>query len=487
MKKQNVLFVLVDQWPAWAFGHRGADIATPNMDRLAARGTVFTNAFTSCPLCSPARGALLTSRWPHQTGMYDNCGVGYTLQEALSREETTWIDEAVRQGYHVGYFGKWHLGPDGPILRGAHGHDPQVEAHSKPYDPATNDYSYERRQTLDAEQGEKILVKGRAPFWGQYRRTKEDTVPFGIMNNGVRFLEEYAAGDRDKPFFLTVSSAPPHFPHFLPREYADIAETLTAELPRSIDDSFKGKPWFHGKPWWPSMDTSMLDKDEWRTVVAYSHAHIMLVDEAIGRVLGALNRLGLEESTTVVFTSDHGDTEGAHNRFDKGPYFYEEVWRIPLIISTPKGAPATQDAFVSIPDVGQTLFSLIGAEESRERPRVGRDLMPLSESSERPANWPQIAFGVYDLYNGMSFAVRAICDERFKYVWNPQDVDELYDLEQDPNELSNLAGSPEAATVQAGLRRQLFEWLEEIGDDLPARADELPQAGTIIATGAPGP
>ena len=109
------------------------------------------------------------------------------------------------------------------------------------------------------------------------------------------------------------------------------------------------------------MDTAMLNEDEWRTVIAYSHAHIMLVDEAIGRVLDSLDRLGLRESTTVVFTSDHGDMEGAHNRFDKSAYFYEEVWRIPLIIRRPHTAPATQEAFVSLMDISETLFSLINA------------------------------------------------------------------------------------------------------------------------------
>jgi len=485
--RQNVLFILVDQWPAWAFGHRGADIATPNMDRLAAQGTVFTNAFTSCPLCSPARGALLTSRRPHQTGMYDNCGVGYSLQEGLSQDEATWIDEAVRLDYHTGYFGKWHLGPDGPILRGAHRHDPKVDPHAKPYDPATNDYSYERCQARYAEQGKTLLLKGRAPFWGQHKYTKEETSPFAIIENGVRFLEEHAAAGTEHPFFLTVSSGPPHFPHYLPQEYADLAESLKADLPESIDDSFEGKPRFHGRPWWPCMDTSMLDRNEWRTVIAYSHAHIMLVDEAIGRILGALDRLGLAESTTVVFTGDHGDMEGAHNRFDKGPYFYDEVWRIPLIVRAPGKEAATQDAFVSILDIGETFFTLIDAEPSADRPRAGRDLLPLVGAADPPADWPQIAFGIYDFYNGMNFALRAIRDDRFKYVWNPQDVDELYDLERDPHELHNLAGAPEVRDSQEALRLRLLDWLVEIGDSLPERVDNLPNAGTITATGRPGP
>jgi arylsulfatase A-like enzyme len=490
MESQNVLFILTDQWPSWAFSFLGADIPTPNIDRLAAGATVFTNAFTSCPLCTPARGALLTARWPHQTGVFDNHAVGHSQQTTMSMDERTWIDEAARLGRHVGYFGKWHLGSNNPEARGAHRFDPHVEApKTGALNPKNQPFSYDLIKERYAEQGRRQLVRGRAPFWGETRAPKEKSMPFPVMAKGVGFLEEWAAGTRDKPFFLTVSSTQPHFPHHLPEEYARIADRLrdTIKLPASLEDDCAGRPWFHSTPWWPCMDTSVLDRDEWRTVVAYSHAHIMLVDEAIGRILDALERLGLSESTTVVFTADHGDMEGAHNRFDKGPYFYEEVWRIPLIVRKPSAPAATQNAFVSILDVGQTLFSLIGSEPNLDRPRSGRNLLPLTGASSAPKQWLQLAYGVYDLYNGINFAVRAIRDERWKYVWNPQETDELYDLASDPHEMTNRIDDADAAKMRDRLREQLLGWLDDIGDDLPSRVNDLPPAGTVMATGKPGP
>jgi len=487
---QNVLFLLVDQWSAGALSCRGADFPTPNLDRLAAEGTLFTNAFTTCPLCSPARGTLLTGRWPHQTGMLDNPAGGYSRQQSLPLSQRTWIEEAVAQGFHVGYFGKWHLGSVNPEARGAHGFDPQVEVgRDIPYDPATNPYSYDRCRA-NYERARAGLVKGRPPFWGETRQSKEETVPFGIANNGVRFLQQWAAGERDRPFFLTVSLNPPHFPHYLPKEYARLADELSAPLPASIGDTFEGKPWFHGQPWWPCMETSVLDEDEWRTVIAYSRAHIMLVDEALGRVLEALDRLDLADSTTVVFASDHGDMEGAHNRFDKGAYFYDDVWRIPLVIRRPDTSPATQEAFVSLIDVGETLFRLASANERDDAPttpRSGCNLLPLVGTGSRPADWSQQAYGVYDLYNGMRFAVRAIRNDRWKYVWNPQAVDELYDLDSDPHELTNLANQEAYTQQRKALREHLLNWLIAQCDPLPAVADTLPAAGTIVATGKPGP
>ena len=223
------------------------------------------------------------------------------------------------------------------------------------------------------------------------------------------------------------------------------------------------------------MDTSPLDDEEWKTAIAYSHAHIALVDEAIGRVLDAIDRLDLADSTTVVFASDHGDMEGAHNRFDKGAYFYEEVWRVPLIIRTPEAMPATQDAFVSLLDIGETLFSLIGAEV--DQPRMGRDLTPLFGVNTRPPGWAQVAYGVYYSYNGYSFEVRAIRNARYKYAWNPQAIDEFYDLQTDPHEMKNLSGQPQITAAENDLRDQLMAWLCGIGDDLPARLDRLPPAG----------
>ena len=120
--------------------------------------------------------------------------------------------------------------------------------------------------------------------------------------------------------------------------------------------------------------------------------------------------------------------------------------------------------------------------------RDARDLLPLVGNSEADQpTFPDEAFGVYDLYNGISFAVRAVRDERYKYVWNPQTIDEFYDLDTDPYELTNLAGDDATVEHEERLRSRLFEWLASVGDDLPNRAYELPEAGTIIATGQPGP
>ena len=138
--------------------------------------------------------------------------------------------------------------------------------------------------------------------------------------------------------------------------------------------------------------------------------------------------------------------------------------------------------------MGETLFGLIdAAATSRARRAPGGTCCRWWAPERGPPDWPQTAYGVYNLYNGMNFAVRAVRNERFKYVWNPQDIDELYDLQADPHEMTNLAEEPVQAATQAELREQLTDWLAQIGDDLPSRTDLLPPAGTIMATGEAGP
>ena len=128
--------------------------------------------------------------------------------------------------------------------------------------------------------------------------------------------------------------------------------------------------------------------------------------------------------------------EGAHDCFDKGAHFYEEVWRILLIIRTPDTVPAIQEAYISLLDICQTLFSLINDEILTDHPKEGRNLLSLLGTSQRPPNWEQPACGVYYNYNGYSFEVCVIRNKLYKYVWSPQDVNGLYDLDTIPTKRS---------------------------------------------------
>ncbi len=471
----NVLFVLTDQWQHDALGFAGSGLAhTPNLDRLAAGGTAFDHAFTSTPLCSPARGCILTGRWPHQSGMTDNLGVGASRQQALGPEQRTWLEAARDAGFRVGYYGKWHLGEDGPITRGAHGYSHAGFERGRP--PAG------AGEAPAPEAGElrpecvfptaKVLPGGKPPFYGTIGGTADDTQAGRTAAEAIEFLR---APD-PAPWFLTVAFHGPHFPHLLPEPFASLIDPGRVPLPASLGDDFTGKPWFQNQNWWPCHDTSDLGEDDWQRTAAAYYGFIAMLDEMIGRVVAAADAAANGRLTTIIFTSDHGEMLGAHNRFDKGPYFYDEVMRVPLIISS-AGAPppARRREFVCPADLGATLFALAGEDCDG----TGRDLLPLI-TGESPEAWPDESFGWYESYNGHSFALRSVRTPEYRYCFNPQDVDELYDLREDPAEMINLANDPGHAHIAKALRERVFDWMRREGDPLANCWSDLPPAGSFM-------
>ncbi|RME63930.1 MAG: DUF4976 domain-containing protein [Caldilineae bacterium] len=485
----NVLFLLTDQWRQDALGFLGHPLAyTPNLDRLAAGAVFFRNAFTAVPLCSPARGCLLSGRWPHQNGVQDNVGVGASQQEGLSAQVRTWLEAACDQGYQVGYFGKWHLGQPDPAQRGARFSSETDHHLTPPRGPeAARATADGRLRPPFQHDWETDLAHRRPdyfpPFYAVAPGSMEDTDTGKTAAAAIHFLQETSA----RPWFLTVSFRGPHFPHAVPEPYAHLVDPSRVILPDTLQDDFHNKPWFQNRVWWPCHDTSHLDEEDWRKTAAAYYGMIAMLDAAIGRVLTAAARASGGRPTVILFASDHGEMLGAHGRFDKGPYFYDEVMRIPLLIRLPEAGPLPaeanekphiRDEFVSILDLGATLFHLAG-----ERPSLpGRDLVSLLQGDSTQA-WPQEAFGWYTYYNGHSFAMRCIRTPDYKYVFNPQSVDELYDLRTDPGEMNNLALLPAHASTVAALRGRLFAWMEQEHDPLRHRWQQLPPAGALVSGG----
>jgi len=474
-RPKNVLFLLVDQWPAHSFGFMGSSCKTPNLDDLAAKSTVFTNAFTTCPLCTPARGALLTGRWPHETGVYDNCGVGYSNQPGLSDSVPTWLDHAIVKGYRVGYHGKWHLGTDGLKNRGLHSYDDPGEV-LLPYSQRP-DFSYETAKA-HGESTADTLVRGTPMFWGEMPVDEADTRCARTVDAGIAFLERYQREQPPQPFFLTISISDPHFPHYLPSSFVAGRESLNLEFPKNFYDNFRHKPAFQSQNWWPCHDTARLSEEEWKHIFDFALWHREFVDAHLGRVLRYLDDTGLADDTMVVFTSDHGDMCGAHNRFDKGPYFYDEVWRIPLMVSVPEVQACRNAEFVSLIEVGRFFNRYFGASHE-----PNGDIQIENELGVDKVQ-PQMndsVLGIYDAYNGHWFGIRAIRNPRYKYVRNYNDMDEFYDLVQDPHELINLIDNPSYQTQIHEMADRLDSYLARINDPI-ARVDSLPKPGELIYT-----
>jgi hypothetical protein len=461
-ERRNAILIYCEQFQHNVASFVGGPARTPALEKLAEQAVVFRTACTTTGLCSPSRAALFTGRLGHRTGLDDNCNVWHSRLTRLDAGQPTLIEWARRKNYLIGYFGKWHLGRDGPILRGAHrypatGFDrvqsPPGKADRKP-DFAANRAYYQPGASF----AEKPGFYATAP--GGYEKNEAAR----LAAQAAEFLRE--ARDTGKPFFLTVSFNAVHPPYHVPQPYSSMYHPRALELPASLRDTFAGKPAYQSDVMWPFHDTGHMSENDWRRAVAYYHGFVTMLDRALGEIDGALHAHGLAESTMLVIVADHGDMVGAHNRFDKGPYCYDEIMRIPLLIRAPGIAPRQVRRHVSSIDLNRTLGEWMRLEP--DVPNVdSRSLLPLMERGDSGWNHPDEAYYRYEWYNGLWFGIRAIRTPRYKYCFNPCGVDEFYDLEADPAEMNNLAlKKPSPPPAMRPLQERLLAHLAETHDTM---------------------
>jgi arylsulfatase A-like enzyme len=453
--RMNIVLLLADQWRWDTLFEGGHPCRTPHLDRFMSESQPFANAFTACPLCTPARGALLTGNWPHQNCLTDNVGGGsYYPEGELHGQYPTYQERLRDTGYAVSYAGKWHLGNGALAARGIE----NVRAG----DGGPFGGGWSGRPELDGPTLE--------PFYGSFSEGigRDEHV----VETGIAQIEQMATGDA--PFFAMVATQGPHFPHFVPRRFLEPYDGLPAEMtPANYCEPFcePGKPAMQSRPYWPCQDTRALTPRDWAQTHRHYWAGCTWLDECLGRLLARLEELGLRERTVVAFAVDHGEMLGAHGNFDKGPYLYEDAVRIPMVVRDPLGRkPAAPDGFVGLRDLMPTLVSLAGADgvlTDRERARS----FWVTDSD--------CAFITYDSYQGREFKLRGIRTARHKYVWSPHDLCELYDLAQDPGERENLARDPAHDAVRRDLHQGLMAWMRSEGDYLLHARHLLPPGAYV--------
>jgi arylsulfatase A-like enzyme len=458
----NIVLLMSDQWRWDTIFDPDHPCQTPHLRRLARQGVSFDRAFTCVPLCCPARGTLFTGLWPHQTGLTDNVQPGsFYPHGKLHPDHRTYLerlrDEA---GYAVSYAGKWHMGLGTAAERGI-----QTDA-SDGAAPGR------RREDLPRPvlQEDALL-----PFYATY--ADGEAAGKGADQNAIEAgMAHIAAHAREnRPFCTVISTWGPHFAHTVPQRFADFYADATPEgfMPDNYCTPFveEYKPKMQSKPYWPCQNTLPLGSEDWRKTVAHYWGFCTHLDEQFGRVLDQLGELGLAENTVVAFGVDHGEMLGAHGNFDKGPYFYEEIMHIPLIVRDPLGRTLlSAEGFVNLRDLFPTLISLAGAENVLQDDERARSYWVTDDDA---------TFYTYDAYQGRQFKLRGIRTERWKYNWSPNDLCELYDLEADPGERVNLYKVPAHAAIQANLHRRLMAWMEAENDTL-LHAKHLLPVGSYV-------
>jgi arylsulfatase A-like enzyme len=454
-EKKNVLFIWCDQFQFDVATYCGGPAQTSNLDKLAAQSVNFRAACTTTALSSPTRASLYTGRWGHRTGLDDNCYTWHSRLNGLDLKQTTLLEWAREKDYFLGYFGKWHLGPDGPIRRGVHrfsynGFDRGNLKSQKPNFDAVKIY-YDKTKVFNEKPG----------YYNTVDKTYEETETEQLAKLGINFIIE--ATKAKLPFYLTVSFPGPHPPYAVPKEYATLYDSRKIELPANLHDPFKNKPLYQQDIMWPFHDLGHMTDDDWRKANAYYQGYVTMIDRAIGELLESLKKNGFWENTLIVFVSDHGDMIGAHGRFDKGPYAYDEVMRIPMLVRVPNQPAREIKRQVSIMDLNQTLVEWMNLEP--DQPNVdSRSLFPLIKKGDSGWDLPDEIYYRYEWYNGLWFGIRTIRTPEFKYNWNPVGVDELYDLKNDPLEMINLINSSDFQETKKSLQRKLLIYLKQIDD-----------------------
>ncbi len=431
MKPTNLLFIMSDEHSKRVLGAYGNDIVqTPNMDALAAGGTLFENAYCNCPICVPSRASFATGRHVHEIGNWDNA---FPYQG----EPESFGHALARTGHRCDSIGKLHYrstddpnGFDNEILPlhvlNGKGDLQGMLRTPPPQRPSTSQLA------ADAGPGESTYIR--------YDRD--------IRDAACTWLEDAAAAPPERPWMLFVSFVCPHFPLVAPREFFDLYPLDSLPLPRLRQpDEFPDHPVLKKLREVQCYEDSFRDEDHIRTAIAAYYGMVSFLDDNIGRILATLRATGLDADTRIVYTSDHGDNLGTRTFWGKSN-MYDESAGVPLIMAGPDIAEGRRVTTpVSLIDAHPTIMECLGAPVDDSLP--GRSLFAIAEGGD-PDRTVLSEYHAVASITGI-FMVRF---GRYKYVHYEGYQPQLYDLEADPFETTDLASDPlHEATLAEGERR----------------------------------
>jgi arylsulfatase A-like enzyme len=446
-RQPNIVLFMTDQLRRDALGCYGNTICqTPKLDQLAEQGVCFENAFTVSPVCSPARASLLTGQYPHNHGVMINTHIAPAWSPGLSPETPTFSSILKHAGYALDYVGKWHVHES--LTPCAFGFDRYDRGEGKrEIVPGSEIY-------VDFGRGHRQLVAATNAC------SERETHLWQRTQMGIRAIRERAR--ENQPFFLRMDMPEPHFACVPPEPYASMYTPDDIPAWDNFKDDFSGKPMGHLRK---LEEWKLQDKDWawWNRLVAKYYGVVSLIDKCVGEVIKAIQDLGIEDQTIFVFTTDHGDAMGSHGHFEKAGTMYDEVFRIPMIIKGPREwiAPGRIDAFVRSLDLVPTFVEWSGGQISA--PIDGTSLASWGRG-EKVANWPD---SVYCEHHGEVWGYqsqRMVRTTRWKYVYNPHSIDELYDLKDDPAELVNRISDRAYRDVLQEMKARLLGWNDATND-----------------------
>lgn len=490
--KKNIIFICTDQ-------HRrdtlsayapGTLCKTPALDRLAAESVVFDNAYTTCPVCTPARSSMQTGLYPSKTGMETNSYQSGCSTHELSDMPYLLSRRLQSAGYQCGYTGKWHLGvgrdktatQEGRSLMGmmekgfldvaayiGGGCVPTEVGYLGDDFPGhgAGGWGFPQFREYLEQQGLELTIEGctggKLPgdhsTIGEVTSPIETTIEYYLVERAKAIVEQMAEGD--KPFYFQLNFWGPHEPYFAPTKYLDLYRDLSIPENPTFAEDPAGAP--------RSYDLIRRPEASWeffQETLRYYYACTTHIDAQIGRFVDWLKEKGLYDNTVILFSADHGDNQGCHGGLENKSYsMYDDTTRIPLFLKPARRAYGGyhQDALVGTCDIYATILREAGYEPHDEYGYGdGRPLDGFIDHPDQPWSDEIMSEGM----GAASVIVtqRMFRKGRYKYVFNGVDRDQLFDLQTDPDEMHDLCGDPAFAGVLHDIRDACADWMQAHGD-----------------------
>jgi choline-sulfatase len=469
MKKYNVILLMTDQHRWDCLGCYGNPvIQTPNLDRLAKEGTIFTNGYTAVPSCIPARACLLTGMNQWNTGIL---GMGRGQKKMGTGFDHTLPGELTAAGYQTQGVGKMHFFPQ----RALNGFENIfLDESGRQEDPGfISDY----QQWFEANRTSNYNFIADDMDWNGWQAH-----PYHAPDHlhptswtGMRSLQFLQDQDTSRPFFLKVSFSRPHSPYDAIERWFSYYDKL--ELPKAIIGEWAT---MHDDP------TEAERKAAWRgkkseeiihKARAGYYGNVSYIDEQIGKIFEELERQGVYEESLIIFTSDHGDMLGDHNLWRK-TYAYESSAHIPFIVKLPKSLQRniikSEEKVIELRDIMPTVLDILGLPIPNTVD--GMSVYPLIKG-ESPT-WREYLHGEHCWCYHEEQEMQYLTDGKMKYIWLPRlNREQLFDLEKDRQELLDLAQKPECQEEVKRWRSRLIFELEARGFNVGKNSQLISQKG----------
>jgi arylsulfatase A-like enzyme len=488
-KKKNLLFIMTDQQRSDALSIAGNTVLeTPNLDRLAAQGVWFKNAYSACAVCAPARSSILTGQTVENHGIRTN-GRAYYYDEEDVMTAPTFDEILTNKGYHCEYYGKWHSlsshtdiyknpkqeAKNGKSIFGHGGQNhvyidyineeyPKKELKDgefydkftqRPYRPDPLDIFYGKE---DDEIKELQKKSSQPNFHGELIVPREHSFTAFQAKETIEAIERL----KDKTFSITCSFHFPHAPLIPPEPYYSMYPAEEMVPPVSINDDMENSPYrnANGRLGLPLFS----DPDKIKYMISNYYGLVKEIDDWVGEILETLDKNGLTENTLVIFTSDHGEMLGAHGLREKN-VFYEESAHIPMMIRFPGEIKKETrvDAYVSHIDLFPTILDYLKVGDYKSD---GTSLRNLIEGKEtKHGEYVVTEWNYRGDISPNYMIVKGGWKLMIPYSKGSKVINAMYDLSNDPNEINNLLGSNKEKALHEEkaeeLRESLLEWLKK--------------------------